>query len=161
MLRKGAAAGCKGSACSPWLDHLMQIFAFFMFCGTFVSFLVPETKGLSLEVLAGEQAPHARHGTSSGGVLSALGLHVHRRGKNESGKHRIMSEGRHGWGRGDRSHMVHVVGDKDYSVHASNASSGGGTLRSYGQNEDPNNYVQQWAESMPLQDVGKLLSALK
>jgi hypothetical protein len=57
--------------------------------------------------------------------------------------------------------MVHVVGDKDYSVHASNASSGGGTLRSYGQNEDPNNYVQQWAESMPLQDVGKLLSALK
>lgn len=69
-----------------------------MFCGTFVSFLVPETKGLSLEVLAGEQAPHARHGTSSGGVLSALGLHVHRRGKNESGKHRIMSEGRHGWG---------------------------------------------------------------
>jgi len=23
------------------------------------------------------------------------------------------------------------------------------------------NYVQQWAESMPLQDVGKLLSALK
>ena len=161
LLRKGAAAGCKGSACSPWLDHLMQIFAFFMFCGIFVSFLVPETKRLSLEVLAGEQAPHARHGTSSAGVLSAMGLHVHRQGKNESGKHGIMSEGRHGGGRGDRSHMVHAAGDKDYSAHASNALSVGGSLRSYGQNEDANNYVQQWAESMPLQDVGELLSALK
>jgi PHS family inorganic phosphate transporter-like MFS transporter len=68
LLRKGAAAGCKGSACSPWLDHLMQIFAFFMLCGIFVSFLVPETKGLSLELLAGEQAPQARHGTRGTGV---------------------------------------------------------------------------------------------
>lgn len=98
LLRKGAAAGCKGSACSPWLDHWMQNFAFFMFCGIFVSFLVPETKGLSLEVLTGEQAPHARHETSGGGVLSALGLHLHCWGENESGKHWIMGEGRHGGG---------------------------------------------------------------
>jgi PHS family inorganic phosphate transporter-like MFS transporter len=166
LLRKGAAAGCKGSACSPWLDHLMQIFALFMFCGIFVSFLVPETKGLSLEVLAGEP-PQARYGRtadrgSNRGVLSWLGLDVHFRDKKESGKNRTQKKGSHGGEREDHhSHMVHVVGDKDYSVHASNASSGGGTLRSYGQNEVANNDVQQWAESMPLQDVGKLLSALK
>jgi len=32
----------------------MQIFALFMFCGTLVSLLVPETKGMTLEELAGE-----------------------------------------------------------------------------------------------------------
>lgn len=32
----------------------MQIFALFMLCGTLVSFLVPETKGRTLEELAGE-----------------------------------------------------------------------------------------------------------
>jgi len=165
LLKKGAAAGCKGSACSPWLDHLMQIFALFMFCGIFVSFLVPETKGLSLEVLAGEP-PQAGYGRtadrgSSGGVLYGLGLDVHFRDKKESGKNRTQKKGSHGGGREDHSHMVHVVEDKDYSVHASNPSSGGGTLRSHGQNEGANNYEEQWAESMPLQDVGKLLSALE
>jgi PHS family inorganic phosphate transporter-like MFS transporter len=145
LLRKGAAAGCNGSACSPWLDHLMQIFALFMFCGIFVSFLVPETKGLSLEVLAGEP-PHARYGgtadqRSRRGVLSSLGLDVHFGDKKESGKNRTQEKSSHGGGREDHSHMAHVVGDKDYSVHASNASSGGGTLRSHGQNEVSSNYV--------------------
>ena len=32
----------------------MQIFALFMLCGTAVSFLLPETKGRTLEELAGE-----------------------------------------------------------------------------------------------------------
>lgn len=54
LLSKGAPHHCHGSACSPWLNHLMQIFALFMLCGTLVSFLVPETKGRTLEELAGE-----------------------------------------------------------------------------------------------------------
>jgi len=36
------------------LDTLLQIFALFMLCGLFTSFLIPETKGLTLEELAGE-----------------------------------------------------------------------------------------------------------
>ncbi|KAK6853275.1 hypothetical protein PG995_010087 [Apiospora arundinis] len=55
LLNKDSPVDCKGSQCSPWLDRLMQIFALFMLCGTFVSFLIPETKGLTLEELAGEQ----------------------------------------------------------------------------------------------------------
>ena len=34
---------------------MMQIFALFMLCGTLVSFLVPETKGRTLEELSGER----------------------------------------------------------------------------------------------------------
>ncbi|KAI9642497.1 hypothetical protein NHQ30_009302 [Ciborinia camelliae] len=54
LLAKGAPPHCEGSQCSPWLNHLMQIFALFMLCGTLVSFLVHETKGRTLEELAGE-----------------------------------------------------------------------------------------------------------
>ncbi|KAH9887839.1 H+ symporter [Xylariomycetidae sp. FL2044] len=55
LLAKDAPPGCVGSACSPWLDRLMQIFALLMLCGTFTSFLIPETKGMTLETLAGEE----------------------------------------------------------------------------------------------------------
>lgn len=51
---RGAAKGATGKAASPWLDHVMQIFALFMFCGIFTSFLIPETKRKTLEELAGE-----------------------------------------------------------------------------------------------------------
>lgn len=54
LLSKDSKPGCSGAACSPWLKHLMQIFSLFMFCGLLVSFLVPETKGVTLEELAGE-----------------------------------------------------------------------------------------------------------
>lgn len=54
LLTKGAPLHCEGSECSPWLNHLMQIFALFMLCGTIVSFLLPETKGQTLEEIAGE-----------------------------------------------------------------------------------------------------------
>ncbi len=50
MAHKG---GIDGS--SPWLDHVMQIFALFMFCGIFTSLLVPETKGKTLEELRGDE----------------------------------------------------------------------------------------------------------
>ncbi|PQE15073.1 H+ symporter protein [Rutstroemia sp. NJR-2017a BVV2] len=54
LLTKGEKVGCTGQGCAPWLNHLMQIFALFMLCGTLVSFLVPETRGRTLEELAGE-----------------------------------------------------------------------------------------------------------
>jgi PHS family inorganic phosphate transporter-like MFS transporter len=56
LMTKGAPADCTGNACSPWLHHIMQIFALFMLCGMLVSFLVPETKGRTLEELAGESS---------------------------------------------------------------------------------------------------------
>lgn len=39
---------------SPWLNHVMQIFALFMLCGVFTTLLIPETKRKTLEELAGE-----------------------------------------------------------------------------------------------------------
>lgn len=48
---RGAPAG---STASPWLNHVLQIFALFMFCGIFTSLLIPETKRKTLEQLAGE-----------------------------------------------------------------------------------------------------------
>ena len=56
LMSIGASPDCTGHACSPWLNHLMQIFALFMLCGLLVTFLVPETKGRTLEELAGEGA---------------------------------------------------------------------------------------------------------
>jgi PHS family inorganic phosphate transporter-like MFS transporter len=51
---KGARAGATGKAAVPWLPHIMEIFALFMLCGLFTSFLIPETKRKTLEELAGE-----------------------------------------------------------------------------------------------------------
>jgi MFS transporter, PHS family, inorganic phosphate transporter len=45
-----------------WLSKLMQIYALFMLCGTFSSLLIPETKGITLEELAGE-APTSYNGS--------------------------------------------------------------------------------------------------
>ncbi len=39
---------------TPWLNHIMQIFALFMLCGVFTTLLIPETKRKTLEELAGE-----------------------------------------------------------------------------------------------------------
>ena len=39
---------------SPWLNHVMEIFAVFMFAGVLTSLLIPETKRKTLEQLAGE-----------------------------------------------------------------------------------------------------------
>jgi PHS family inorganic phosphate transporter-like MFS transporter len=43
-----------GSTDSPWLNHVLQIFALFMFLGIFTTLLIPETKRKTLEQLAGE-----------------------------------------------------------------------------------------------------------
>ncbi|KAL9549546.1 hypothetical protein MBANPS3_005152 [Mucor bainieri] len=42
---------------NKWINHLLQIFAFFMLTGLVSSFLIPETKGKSLEELSGELPP--------------------------------------------------------------------------------------------------------
>jgi PHS family inorganic phosphate transporter-like MFS transporter len=39
---------------NAWIDHLLEIFAFFMLTGIFSSLLIPETKGKSLEELSAE-----------------------------------------------------------------------------------------------------------
>ena len=38
----------------PWINRVMLIYALFMLCGLFTSFLIPETKRKTLEELAGE-----------------------------------------------------------------------------------------------------------
>ncbi|KAL8298103.1 hypothetical protein RB597_006964 [Gaeumannomyces tritici] len=63
LLEKDKPETCAGNDCSPFLDRLMQIFALFMLLGTLTSLLIPETKGSTLEELAGEEG----HGSSSGG----------------------------------------------------------------------------------------------
>lgn len=50
------------------LDTLLQIFALFMLCGLFTSFLIPETKGLTLEELAGE--PPTSYNSGRNGSVS-------------------------------------------------------------------------------------------
>ena len=55
LLAKDAPATCKrDTGCSPWVHKVMQIFALLMFLGFLVSFLIPETKGYTLEELVGE-----------------------------------------------------------------------------------------------------------
>lgn len=51
LRNKGAPPGTNTS---PWLNHIMQIFALFMLCGIFTTLLIPETKRKTLEELAGE-----------------------------------------------------------------------------------------------------------
>ncbi|KAJ0379352.1 hypothetical protein COL26b_002521 [Colletotrichum chrysophilum] len=54
LLSKDTPADCHGNACSPWLDRLLELFALFMFLGMLATLLIPETKGMTLEELAGE-----------------------------------------------------------------------------------------------------------
>lgn len=46
--------GATAENASPWLNHVMEIYALFMFLGIFFTFLIPETKRKTLEELAGE-----------------------------------------------------------------------------------------------------------
>ncbi|WPG97874.1 Repressible high-affinity phosphate permease [Acrodontium crateriforme] len=46
--------GATKTNASPWLNHVMEIYALFMFLGIFTTLLIPETKRLTLEQLAGE-----------------------------------------------------------------------------------------------------------
>lgn len=46
---------------NQWIDHLLQIFAFFMLTGIFSSLLIPETTGRSLEDLSNEDQTNYVH----------------------------------------------------------------------------------------------------
>ena len=46
--------GATATNASPWLNHVIEIFALFMFLGLLTTFLIPETKRKTLEQLAGE-----------------------------------------------------------------------------------------------------------
>ncbi|KAB5535236.1 phosphate/H+ symporter [Coniochaeta sp. 2T2.1] len=67
LLARDKQDACQGGVgcSSPWLDRLMKIFALFMLAGTAVSLLVPETKGWTLEELAGER-PSGYEGREKG-----------------------------------------------------------------------------------------------
>ncbi|KAK1447579.1 H+ symporter [Colletotrichum melonis] len=54
LLAKDVPGDCHGDHCAPWLDRLLELFALFMFLGMLSSLLIPETKGMTLEELAGE-----------------------------------------------------------------------------------------------------------
>jgi PHS family inorganic phosphate transporter-like MFS transporter len=68
LITQNFVPGCRGSACSPWLAHLMQIFAATMLCGALVSCMIPETKQQTLEVLAGETPLAGTQGSNSSGM---------------------------------------------------------------------------------------------
>ncbi|KAI9768310.1 MAG: hypothetical protein M1840_004918 [Geoglossum simile] len=58
---RGATSDCNNTtACSPWLDNIMKIFALFMFCGLISTFLLPETTRRSLEEITVEHSNMAR-----------------------------------------------------------------------------------------------------
>lgn len=88
LLTKGVSPGCQLSECSPFLGHMMQIFAACMFLGTVLSFMLPETKRQTLEVLSGEAA-----------------LGTQRRTDTRSGRERLMA--RISWVLHPRARTVH------------------------------------------------------
>ncbi|PMD56373.1 phosphate permease [Hyaloscypha bicolor E] len=58
---RGAKKGATGRAASPWLPHVLEIFALFMFLGIFTTMCIPETARKTLEELAGEDESHDVH----------------------------------------------------------------------------------------------------
>jgi PHS family inorganic phosphate transporter-like MFS transporter len=61
--------GAKTPDESPWLNHVMQIFSLFMLCGFFTSWLIPETKRQSLELLSGESDPSSTQNSLATGEI--------------------------------------------------------------------------------------------
>ena len=75
LAKKGAAPG---SSDTPFLNHIMQIFALFMLLGFLTSFLIPETKRKSLEELSGEDV----YGSSSENIIPEKWGECGRNGQN-------------------------------------------------------------------------------
>ncbi|EAU37126.1 inorganic phosphate transporter PHO84 [Aspergillus terreus NIH2624] len=75
LAHKGATGG-KESSDTPWLNHVMQIFALFMLCGCFTSLLIPETKRKTLESMADEETEAASEGGSHAGSKNGAMLRV-------------------------------------------------------------------------------------
>ncbi|KAF7905252.1 uncharacterized protein EAF01_005773 [Botrytis porri] len=64
--------GATAKSASPWLDHVLEIYAAFMFAGIFTTLCIPETKRISLEVLSGEDYG-GNEGVREGGSESERG----------------------------------------------------------------------------------------
>lgn len=71
LLTEASPPSCAGTACSPRLGSLMRLFALFMLCGAAASLLVPETRGLTLEELAGE--PPTSYNAGRNGSIGSTG----------------------------------------------------------------------------------------
>jgi MFS transporter, PHS family, inorganic phosphate transporter len=75
--------GATATNASPWINHVMEIFALFMLCGIFTSLLIPETKRKTLEQLAGEVPgtpefdPDNVRGLHNAALLDGNGTHDH------------------------------------------------------------------------------------
>lgn len=70
--------GATATDASPWLNHVIQIFALFMFLGIFTTLLVPETARKTLEELSGEHemyAHDAEHTKESGSDIGSSSGH--------------------------------------------------------------------------------------
>lgn len=59
--------GATATNASPWLNHVMEIYALFMLCGIATTFLIPETKRKTLEELAGEVPGTTSYDPANGG----------------------------------------------------------------------------------------------
>ncbi|KAI8635277.1 phosphate permease [Xylariaceae sp. FL1651] len=57
IIGQGAIATLKNRDNGNWLDHVLQIYALFMFLGIFTTLCIPETKRKTLEELCGEDQP--------------------------------------------------------------------------------------------------------
>jgi PHS family inorganic phosphate transporter-like MFS transporter len=68
---RGAVPGATGRAASPFIPHIMEIFALFMICGLLCTFFIPETKRKTLEELAGEVPGTANYDPRTAGHSSA------------------------------------------------------------------------------------------
>jgi MFS transporter, PHS family, inorganic phosphate transporter len=162
LLTKDAPAVCNGNQCSPWLPHLMEIFACFMLCGTLVSLLIPETKRKTLEELAGEKPLYQRnrnstgsHGPGKGGFLTpVLGvLHSPKLNPMNGKKSNSGKSSEDGMGRSNGS-----VTSEAAILHGHNRTHSSGSDHNYVTNSvartDGGLF---WMESIPLQDVGGLM----
>ncbi|KAK1594252.1 H+ symporter [Colletotrichum navitas] len=69
LLARDVSGDCHGDHCAPRLDRLLELFALFMFLGTLSSLLIPETKGMTLEELAGEPPTSYNRGRN-GSILN-------------------------------------------------------------------------------------------
>ncbi|KAK5090689.1 acid phosphatase pho5 [Lithohypha guttulata] len=71
---------------SPWLNHVMQIFALFMFLGLFTTLLIPETKRKTLEELAGEVPGTPNYDPETAGHRESSVLPDHSSGERDLGE---------------------------------------------------------------------------
>lgn len=165
LVNKDAPPNCIGKQCYPWVSHLMEIFACFMFCGVLVSLLIPETKRRTLEELAGEKPLHRINssGAFSSGSKKTVSSPVlsHMRsprmgpmanGEQDRGKKSPVhaSSGELGGDGSERSlhHIGRAISDDYPSRHGSSESANGGVANREG--------GLFWMESIQLQDLGGL-----